>query len=299
MPPSSRPLRILVTGREGQVVSALREAAPAGVELVAAGRPELDLLDPHSVHAAIRGRVPDVVVSAAAYTAVDRAEDEPELAGAVNAAGAEAVAAAAASLGAPVIHLSTDYVFPGKGDEPHAETDPTGPGSVYGRTKLEGERRVAAANPQHVILRTAWVYSPFGRNFVRTMLALAASRDEIAVVADQWGNPTSAADLADGILHIAAAIARGEGRFGTFHLAGSGSTNWSGLAEHVLRASARLGGPTARVRPIATTDYPTRAARPANSRLLTDALAQAYGWRAPDWRNSSEAVVGRLVGKGA
>jgi dTDP-4-dehydrorhamnose reductase len=181
-------LRILVTGREGQVARSLieRSAALPDIELVAVGRPGLDLADPRSVMASIAAARPDIVVSAAAYTAVDRAEDEPDLAYAINAEGAGAVAAAAAHVGASVIHLSTDYVFSGEAEIPYVETDATDPQSVYGRTKLAGERAVAAANPHHVILRTAWVYSPFGANFVKTMLRLAAERDAVSVVADQW-----------------------------------------------------------------------------------------------------------------
>lgn len=290
-------MKLLVTGKDGQVAACLVQAAAKldGVEVVAVGRPELDLARPETVAPAIAAARPDIVASAAAYTAVDKAEDEPDLAHAVNAIGAGAVAAAAKAIGAPVIHLSTDYVFSGEGTRPYRETDPTGPRSVYGRTKLEGEERVAAANPRHVILRTAWVYSPFGRNFVKTMLALAASRDEIAVVGDQWGNPTSADDIAAGILHIAGRIADGNAPCGIFHLAGTGGATWSDFAAHVLQASARVGGPTARIRAIASADYPTKARRPANSRLSTDALAQAFGWRAPDWRDSSDAVVRRLV----
>lgn len=290
-------MKLLVTGKDGQVAACLLQAAAKldGVELVAAGRPELDLARPETITRAIAAARPDIVVSAAAYTAVDKAEDEPDLAHAVNSVGAGAVAAAAAAVGAAVIHLSTDYVFSGEATRPYTESDPTGPRSVYGRTKLEGEERVAAANPRHLILRTAWVYSPFGRNFVKTMLALAASREEIAVVGDQWGNPTSADDIAAGILHVAGRIADGTAPCGTFHLAGTGAATWSDFAAHVLQTSGRRGGPKARIRAIASADYPTKARRPANSRLSTDALAQAFGWRAPDWRESSDAVVRRLL----
>ena len=200
-------MRILVTGRQGQVVSSLIEAAAGRprLEIIAAGRPELDLADPASVHAAIQAARPDIVVSAAAYTAVDQAEDEPEIAAAINERGAGAVAAAAAGIGAPVIHLSTDYVFSGGGERPYREDDPAAPIGVYGATKLAGERAVAAANPRHLILRTAWVYSVYGKNFVKTMLRLAADRDSLSVVADQWGNPTSAHDIADAIRRRATA----------------------------------------------------------------------------------------------
>jgi dTDP-4-dehydrorhamnose reductase len=293
-------VRVLVTGREGQVARSLVESAAAdpGIELVAVGRPQLDLLQPETVRSAILAAQPDIVVSAAAYTAVDRAEDEVERAFAVNVGGAGAVAAAAAEAGAAVVHLSTDYVFSGDGAGEYAETDATGPQNVYGRSKLEGERAVAAANPRHVILRTAWIYSPFGKNFARTMLALAGQRDHVRVVADQYGNPTAAADIADGILRVAKTVAAGAlpESYGIFHLAGEGSTDWAGFARQIFATSASLGGPSARVEEIATADYPAKARRPQNSRLSCEKLLAVYGWRPPAWQGSCRAVVGRLVG---
>ena len=292
-------MRIAVTGREGQVAKSLveRAAERPEVELVAVGRPELDLAAPETVAPALAAVKPDLIVSAAAYTAVDQAEDEPEKAYAVNAEGAGKVAEAAALIGVPVIHISTDYVFDGAGSGDYREDAPTGPQGVYGASKLAGEKAVAAAQPKHLILRTAWVYSPFGKNFLKTMLRLASDRDEIAVVSDQWGNPTSALDIADGILHAAILLRRDRdfAGWGVYHLAGTGATNWSGFARHILDTSGRHGGPTARVRDIATADYPTRARRPANSRLATDKFAETFGWRAPDWRQSTDEVARRLV----
>lgn len=288
-------MRIVVTGREGQVVSSLIEAVRDrhGMEVVALGRPDLDLADTGGIYEAIARTSPDVVVSAAAYTAVDQAEDEPDLAFRVNADGAGAVASAAARLGVPVVHLSTDYVFSGDLDRPYVETDPTGPVGVYGASKLAGEQAVASANPRHVILRTAWVYSPFGKNFVKTMLRLAADRGAVSVVADQIGNPTSALDIADGILSVAAQLTGDDSRFGLYHLAGTGETSWAGFASHIFDVSQQLGGPFARVNPINTSDYPTKARRPANSRLQTTRLSEAFGWTAPDWRGSSRLSVRR------
>ncbi len=292
-------MRILVTGREGQVARSLAECAAtyADIELTTIGRPQLDLLQPETIRPAILAARPDVVVSAAAYTAVDQAEDEPERAFAINATGAEAVASAAAEAGAAVIHLSTDYVFSGELEGERTETDATDPQSVYGLSKLDGEKAVAAANPRHVILRTAWVYSPFGKNFAKTMLALARQRDRVRVVADQWGNPTAAPDIAEGILRIARTIARDrQPEFcGIFHLAGEGDTNWAGFARQVFATSARLGGPSAEVEEIATADYPTKARRPRNSRLSCEKLQRVYGWRPPAWQDSCTAVVERLV----
>lgn len=293
-------MRIAVTGREGQVARSLveRSHGRSGIDVVTIGRPELDLQRPETILPALRAARPDLVVSAAAYTAVDKAEDEPEVAAAVNAAGAGKVAEAAAALGVPVIHLSTDYVFAGDGNRPYDERDHPEPQSIYGRTKLAGEVAVAAANPRHVILRTAWVYSPFGKNFVKTMLFLAADRDVVRVVADQFGNPTSALDIADAILAIAPQLfgAAPASRFGVFHLVGAGSTHWAGLAARVFETSRAFGGPWARVEEIGTADYPTRARRPANSRLSTVRLGDAFGWQSPDWRVSCDAVVRRLVG---
>lgn len=293
-------MRVLVTGREGQVARSLAERAAADpdIKLVSAGRPQLDLLQPETVRETILAAKPDVVVSAAAYTAVDRAEDEPELAFAVNAEGAGAVARAAAEAGAAVIHLSTDYVFPGDGSGDYVETDATGPQNVYGASKLAGEKAVAAANPRHVILRTAWVYSPFGKNFVKTMLALAGERDRVRVVADQVGNPTAAADIAEGIVRVAKAVAADPhpDLYGIFHLAGAGSTSWAGFARQVFAESERLGGPAAEVEEIATADYPTRATRPKNSRLSCEKMRAVHGWRPPAWQDSCRAVVARLVG---
>lgn len=293
-------MRLAVTGRRGQIAASLAEVAGSrgDIEVVALGRPELDLRRPGSIAPALLAARPDIVVSAAAYTAVDRAEDEPEIAFAVNCEGAGRVAEAAAQMGVPVIHLSTDYVFAGTGEEPHAEDGATGPLGVYGASKLAGERAVAAANRRHLILRIGWLYSPFGSNFVRTMLRLAAEREELSVVADQWGNPTSALDMADGILHAAAMLHRHSDEIpaGVYHAAGAGSINRSGLARHVFDISRAHGGPHAGVKEIASADYPAKARRPANSRLATAKFAATFGWVAPDWRDSVEVVVARLLG---
>lgn len=291
-------MKILVTGQNGQVARSLveRAAQAEDIAVAVAGRPEFDLVDPAAIERTIAATDADVVVSAAAYTQVDRAEDEPGLARAVNALGAEAVARSAAARGLPVIHLSTDYVFSGQGTRAYDEEHRPDPASVYGATKLEGEQRVAVANPRHVILRTAWVYSPFGRNFVRTMIRLAAERDEISVVADQWGNPTSALDIAEAILRVARRLNADDGAaYGLYHFAGTGATSWSGLAEAVMTVLAREGWPYACIRPITTEQFPTRARRPANSRLSTRKFDAVFGWQAPDWQASMAGVVRRLV----
>jgi len=293
-------MRIAVSGRTGQVVTSLIErGALRGHEIVALGRPELDLAETSgsAMRALLASAAPDAVVSAAAFTAVDRAESEPDAAFAVNAEGPGRLAEAAAALNLPVVHLSTDYVFSGEGAQAWREDDPTGPQGVYGASKLAGEQAVLAAHPHAAILRTAWVYSPFGANFVRTMLRLAEAREEVAVVADQRGNPTSALDIADGTLAVAANLAHGHdpALAGVFHMAGAGDVSWAGFAEAIFAESARRGGPTARVRPIATAEYPTPARRPGNSRLDCAKIARIHGVRLPDWRSSLPVVIERLL----
>jgi len=294
-------MRIAVTGLAGQVVTSLVERGPlAGHVIVPVGRPALDLAgDAEAVRAALAAARPDAIVSAAAYTAVDRAEAEPELAFAVNAAGAGKVAAAAAALGVPLVHLSTDYVFAGTGTRAWREDDPACPQGVYGASKLAGEEAVLAVHANAAILRTAWVYSPFGANFVKTMLRLAETRGEVGVVADQTGNPTSALDIADGVLAVAANLAgdADPALRGVFHMAGAGDIHWAGFAEAIFAASAVRGGPSARVQPIATADYPTAAARPANSRLDCAKLERVHGVRLPQWRASLAPVIERLLGE--
>lgn len=289
---------IAVTGRTGQVVTALKARAGDRFAILALGRPEVDLADPDACFRALVAAQPAAIVNAAAYTAVDKAESEPEIARRINALGAEAAARAAAELGAPIVQISTDYVFAGDGSAAYGEGDPTGPKGVYGATKLEGERRVAQANPDHAILRTSWVHAPWGANFVRTMLRVASSRDTLGVVDDQHGAPTSALDIAEGILAVVANLVarRDEAALrGVFHMTAAGTTSWAGFAEAVFAESARLGGPTATVNRIATRDYPTPAARPANSRLDCRLIAARHGVALPDWRSAVEGSVAGIL----
>jgi dTDP-4-dehydrorhamnose reductase len=292
-------VRIIIIGKEGQVARALAERAPAhGVTAIPVGLPLLDLADPSGIEDILSETGGDLIVNAAAYTAVDQAEAEPELAEAINGIGAGAVAGAAAAMNVPVIQLSTDYVFDGAADRPYREDDETNPLGVYGFSKLLGEQAVAAETPNHAILRTAWIYSPFGRNFVKTMLRLARDRDEIAVVADQYGSPTSAFDIADGIIRIGRVLLAKPNETklrGIFHMTGADSASWAEFASGIFEGSARLGCPRARVRPIGTADYPTPARRPANSRLDCTKIADAYGIALPSWRSSLEACVKRLL----
>lgn len=269
-----------------------------GYEVVAIGRPELDLADaPARIAEALEQARPDIIISAAAYTAVDRAESENDLAFAVNARGAGAVADSARCLGVPLLHLSTDYVFDGSKPTSYVEEDSTRPTGVYGRSKLAGEQLVLDTHDDVAVLRTAWVYSPFGANFVKTMLRLAGGADEVRVVADQHGNPTSALDIAEALLTVAANLLASNAAElrGLFHLAGTGEASWADLAEQVFASSAEAGGPSARVRRIGTADYPTPAKRPSNSRLSCERLRHAHGIAMPEWRSSTRRVVRRLV----
>lgn len=292
-------MRMVATGREGQVVRSLLERAPThGVDVVALGRPQMDLADTDDrIIAAIEQVRPDVLVSAAAYTHVDRAEREPDLAYAINEIGARAVAVAARKLGVPLIHLSTDYVFDGTKPAPYVEEDPAHPTGVYGRSKLAGERAVLSVHPDTAVLRTAWVYSPFGANFAKTMLRLAVDREEVAVVSDQQGNPTSALDIADAIIAVARNLlgSKEVELRGIFHMTGGGEASWAQFAEAIFAASADAGGPRRKVQRISTADYPTAAARPKNSRLDSTKLARVHGIRLRDWRQSAREVVMRLV----
>jgi dTDP-4-dehydrorhamnose reductase len=292
-------MKVLVTGSEGQLARSLCERAAGfdGIELIAAGRPELDLEVAGSAARIIAAVGPDIVINAAAYTAVDKAEQERELAFRNNADGAGEVAVAAARANAPIIQISTDYVFDGRADQSYREDAPTHPLGVYGQSKLAGEEAVRGANPHYVIFRTAWVYSPFGRNFVKTMMRAAETRETLTVVDDQRGNPSSALDLADGLLTMIE-VWRRSPRIGageTYHLAGTGSTSWCGFAEAIMDECRSRGLPSADVQPISTADWPTAAPRPTNSVLSSEKFARDFGYAMPEWRKSLAQVMDRLA----
>lgn len=283
-------MRIFVAGAEGQVATCLKRVGGETVETF--GRARMDLLDADAVQAAVDAYQPDVVINAAAYTAVDKAETDRDAAFALNATGAETLARATAAHGCPILHLSTDYVFDGSKPAPYSETDPTGPLGVYGQSKLAGEQAVAAANLRAFILRTAWVYSPYGANFLRTMLNLAASRPRIGVVADQLGNPTSALAIAEALLEMARSEKLADpAHAGVYHLTAQGEASWADFATEIFRQSAALGGPAAEVDRITTAEFPRPAPRPANSRLNCDKLAAVFGLRLPDWRLSMTSCL--------
>lgn len=295
-------IRIAVTGSNGQIARSLVErSAATACDVVCIGRPALDLAKPDTIDTALAAVTADVIVSAAAYTDVSKAETENELAELINARAPGLLAARANALGVPMIHLSTDYVFDGTKRDPYVEGDAIAPINAYGRSKANGERAVAAAHPRHVILRTSWVYSPFNRNFVRTMLNLARQQSEVRVVADQLGNPTAAADIAAGILTVARHLVEGPGedRYGTFHMAAAGIATWAEFATAIFAASAERGGPSARVVPIASAEYQTPARRPANSRLDCTKISRVYGVSLPHWQSSLGPCVGRILEQGA
>lgn len=293
-------MRLLIAGWQGQVARALVEAAPAcpDVTACAVGRAALDICEARSIERALSHIEPSIVINSAAYTAVDKAETDSERAFALNRDGARLLAEAAARRGIPIIHLSSDYVYDGHKASPYVETDPASPVTVFGRSKLEGEQAVQQANPKHVILRTAWVFSPSGRNFVKTMLGQAAEQERVRVVDDQHGSPTYAPHLVTAILELARRLSAGtgeQGAWGVYHAAGSGATTWRAFAEEVFRRSAALGGPSAAVDPIASTDYPTPAQRPANSQLDCGKLERTFGLRLPAWQAGVADCVERLL----
>jgi dTDP-4-dehydrorhamnose reductase len=295
-------IRLFVTGADdGQVARSLGEAAPGTRDVVVGfgAPPSMDLTRPPTILPAIEAFGPDVVVNAAAFTAVDRAESEPDLVYAINRDGAAATAAATARLGVPIIQFSTDYVFDGAKGSAYVESDAPSPQSVYGRSKLEAELAVAAANPRHLIVRTSWVYAPFGGNFVRTMLRLSAERDHLTVVDDQIGCPTYAPDIADAILTIARLWSREGWRSehaGVTHLAGPDAVTWCAFARQIIAGAAARGGRRVEVGAITTAQYPTPATRPANSRLSSERLAAVFGVRLPRLEHSLAACLDRLVG---
>lgn len=300
MEPSRQRLRILVTGRDGQVGWELARSLAALGEVTATGRAELDLCSDESIRAAIRAVKPQLIVNAAAYTAVDRAESEPELARRINVEAVAVLAAEAKRANAAVIHYSTEYVFDGSKPEPYMETDATNPLNVYGETKLAGERTLAESGVPSMVLRTSWVYGTRGKNFLRTILKLAAEKPELRIVDDQIGAPTWSRNIAQ----ATAAIAKqwmDEGPHegtGIFHLTASGAATWYGFAVELLRLCESLPNANAKrahLVSISTAEYPTPAARPKNSRLDCGKLAREFHYRLPDWRDSAAAVMAEIA----
>jgi dTDP-4-dehydrorhamnose reductase len=295
-------MKILLTGQNGQLGFELqRSLAPLG-EILVVGSALCDLADPSAIRRLVGEFAPDVIVNPAAYTAVDKAESEPERAHAVNAVAPGVFGEEAAKRGALVVHYSTDYVFDGAKADAYVEDDATHPQSVYGHSKRDGEVALRASGARHLILRTSWVVGAHGGNFAKTMLRLAAERDTLKVVADQWGAPTSAALLADVTAHLVRQYGREGGAdfpYGTYHLTAGGATNWCDYARFVVAEAKRVGKPLKAapdaVQAITTADYPTPAKRPANSRLNTSRFTQTFGLTLPDWQSGVRHILAQIL----
>jgi dTDP-4-dehydrorhamnose reductase len=295
-------MKIVVTGSTGQVGRELCQVLPALGEVVAWDRTQADLESPAAVVARLAHERPAVIINAAAYTAVDKAEQEPERAMLINATAVAAIAAEAHRQNAILVHYSTDYVFDGEAHGRYRETDSTGPLSVYGTSKLAGEQAIAQSGCRAYVFRTSWVYATHGSNFLRTMLRLAAERDELAVVADQHGAPTSAGLIARITADVLSRCAPTPPiPFGLYHLVPSGETTWHGYASFLLDAARTAGMPVrvdpGRIKPLTTAEYPTAARRPANSRLCTEKLEAALARKLPRWEDAVHAAVSELAGR--
>ena len=290
-------MKVLLTGANGQVGRCTQDVyGGSGHELKALGRDALDISDAAAVAQTVKAFCPDVIINAAAYTAVDKAESEPELAYAINVAGPANLADAAAEVNALLIHISTDYVFDGTAHVPYFEGDETNPQGVYGQTKLDGEREVQRRCDRHIILRTAWVFSEYGNNFVKTMLRLGNERNELGVVADQVGCPTYAGDIATACLAIAQRVVEGNECYGIYHYAGDLAVSWHAFACAIFEEANNSGllSEKPKVNAITTTDYPTPAARPAYSVMTGEKLVNDFGVPACDWENALRKVLAKL-----
>jgi dTDP-4-dehydrorhamnose reductase len=291
-------LNILQFGRTGQLARELLARAPgSNVRIEALGRDALDLADAADVDRVLREAKVDLVINAAAYTAVDRAESDEPGARRGNVDGPRALAIAADTAGVPLVHFSTDYVFDGTKVGAYVEGDPIAPLGVYGRTKAEGEKAVRNAGEKHVIVRTSWVYGAYGNNFLKTMLRLAADRDELRVVADQHGCPTATIDLAEAVFAIDRALVAGATPWGVYHFAGTGVTTWRDFACAIADEQARFTGRRPPVHAITTSEYPTPAKRPANSELNSALFGKTFGYTAAPWRDRAMQVVEALMAK--
>ncbi len=288
-------MKILLFGKNGQVGWELQRAlAPVG-ELTALGSDRAAFADPESLAETVRALRPDVIVNAAAHTAVDRAESEPDLALRINAEAPAVLAREAAAIGAWLVHYSTDYVFDGGGDTPRSEDAPTAPLNVYGTSKLEGENAIRASGVRHLIFRTSWVYGRRGGNFARTMLRLAQERERLAVIADQIGAPTGADLIADVTAHAIRAVTRDAAPGGTYHLVAGGETSWHGYACRVIEAARAAGAPVKvaldAIAAVPSSEFATAAQRPKNSRLDTRKLREAFGLTLPPWQTGVDRLL--------
>lgn len=292
-------MRVLITGARGQVGHELLRRAPSGFEVMGLGSSELDIGDAGSVESTLRQLWPRLIINAAAYTAVDKAESEPGQAYRVNRDGVANLARAAAEIGAPILHISTDYVFAGDAQQPYLETDPTAPSGVYGASKLAGEQVLAEIHPRHLVLRTSWVFGAHGNNFVKTMLRLGRERDKLGVVADQHGGPTPADSIADALWQLASSYrSQGNLQWGIYHFSGAPACSWHDFAVEIFRQAGQMGllERLPRVDAISTSDYPTPARRPAWSVLSCSRLEADHGIGQPDWREGLRRVLEELAG---
>jgi dTDP-4-dehydrorhamnose reductase len=299
-------MKILLTGINGQVGHAML-AKLAGHDVLALAREQLDLTNPEAIIQSIQLFKPDLIINPAAYTAVDKAESEPELAHAINTIAPQILAQEAAKIGAGIIHFSTDYVYDGSKQTPYVETDQTNPVSVYGKSKLAGEDAIRASGAAHLVLRTSWVYGAYGKNFLNTMLRLAGERDVLRVVADQFGAPTSAQSIADGVVQLINVWnMQDKNQSGTYHFTNVGEVSWHGFTQKIVnqynQLQAKNGLPVLKtavenIATITAADYPTPAARPANSRLNNAKLKQVFGVELPTWQDGLQRVLENLPPK--
>lgn len=284
-------MRIAVTGKNGQVVRSLLAMADTGFDIIALGRPDLDLAIPETILPAIAATHADVVISAAAYTAVDQAEDNYDLAFAINATGAGLVSDAAAKLNIPIIHLSTDYVFDGKNPLAYVETDLTNPLNVYGQSKLLGEQAVAASNAQHIILRTSWVYGPYGNNFLKTMLKLSKERSELNVISDQYGSPTSSTNIASLLVKISAELYHKKfNDWGVYHYTDDLVTSWHDWAKYIFEVTESK----ITLKQTTSLEYKSKAKRPQYSNLSSLKIKKAFNTDSIEWKHSTNEVLKAL-----
>ncbi len=290
-------MKLLVTGASGQLAQMLKRVAAQDLRIETLGRGQLDITDRASVASAFAAVQPDLVINTAAYTAVDKAENERDEAFRINADGAENIAREASRQGCPTIQISTDYIFDGHAQTAYSETDTPNPLNVYGASKLAGELAVRASNSEHLIIRTSWLYAPLGTNFVTTMLRLAETRETVSVVDDQIGCPTAAADLAAVLVDLSRQIGQTGSKtaWGTYHLAGSGTSSWAELARETFRLSGKYGGPGANVEPVTTEAYGALARRPLHSVLDCRKAEREFSLRLPDWRDSLDGCVAAIT----
>jgi dTDP-4-dehydrorhamnose reductase len=293
-------MKILLTGLNGQVGFELNKKLSALGEVIATDREELDLTNPDAIKKFIDQTKPDIIINPAAYTAVDKAESEPDLAYLINVTAPEVLAGKARELDIPLIHFSTDYVFDGLKKEAYVETDKTNPQSVYGKTKCEGEEKVRI-HAKHIILRTSWVFGVHGNNFLKTMLRLFKEKDSLNIVGDQWGSPASATMLADVTFKIVDTIFKNKNfnDFGTYHVTSDGETNWfeyaSLIAGELIKLNVKIKCVPNQIHPIVTSEYPTAAKRPLNSRLNTDKLKKTFMLELPHWESEVKKVLREVI----